>query len=171
MAYGESSGGSEREIGATAELFNNLVKMFGMEGALKKSSAFNTKSPQYNIGATPEFRKSIDQALKKKGKRPFDHMENVDRFGNPPWIGDMRQFSTEGRQRFFTSKAAAPVAPPDYYLNPIGSEDYTIQPGDTLSEIAAKRGLRYGTIASDNNITNPNRLRVGQQLKINYRRP
>ena len=43
---------------------------------------------------------------------------------------------------------------------------YTIQFGDTLSGIANKFGTNYESLASLNNISNPNRIYVGQVLKL-----
>ncbi len=45
-------------------------------------------------------------------------------------------------------------------------ETYTVQPGDTLSSIAAEHGTTVEDIALLNNITNPNAISVGQVLKI-----
>lgn len=44
---------------------------------------------------------------------------------------------------------------------------YTVKSGDTLSAIAAKYGTTYQKIASDNGISDPNKIYVGQVLKIN----
>lgn len=43
---------------------------------------------------------------------------------------------------------------------------YTVKSGDTLSGIAAKYGTTYQAIASLNGISNPNKIYVGQKLKI-----
>ena len=47
---------------------------------------------------------------------------------------------------------------------------YTVKRGDTLSEIAKKYGVSYKTIAKDNNISNPNFIKVGQKLKIKVKK-
>ena len=44
--------------------------------------------------------------------------------------------------------------------------NYTVQNGDTLSEIAKKYGTTYQEIAKANGISNPNLIQVGQVLKI-----
>lgn len=44
---------------------------------------------------------------------------------------------------------------------------YTVQPGDTLSSIAAKFGTSYQTLANLNGISNPNLIYVGQVLRVN----
>ncbi|WP_288638813.1 LysM peptidoglycan-binding domain-containing protein [uncultured Lentilactobacillus sp.] len=43
---------------------------------------------------------------------------------------------------------------------------YTVQPGDTLSGIAAKFGTTYQTLAAINGIGDPNRIWPGQVLKV-----
>jgi TP901 family phage tail tape measure protein len=47
-----------------------------------------------------------------------------------------------------------------------GGGTYTVQRGDTLSEIAKKYKTNYQAIAKANNIANANRLSVGQVLRI-----
>ena len=43
---------------------------------------------------------------------------------------------------------------------------YTVKSGDTLSGIAAKYGTTYQELAAYNGISNPNLIRVGQQIRI-----
>lgn len=47
-----------------------------------------------------------------------------------------------------------------------GDTVYTVKSGDTLSGIAAKYGTTYQTLASYNGISNPNKISVGQKIKI-----
>ncbi len=56
------------------------------------------------------------------------------------------------------AKPAAPV--------PTGGEFYTVKKGDTLYSIALEHGHDYKDIAAWNNLDNPNRIRVGQQLRV-----
>lgn len=56
------------------------------------------------------------------------------------------------------SKPASPV--------PVGGEFYTVKKGDTLYSIALEHGHDYKDIAAWNNVDNPNRIRVGQQLRV-----
>lgn len=46
------------------------------------------------------------------------------------------------------------------------SVTYIVKSGDTLSSIASKYGTTYQKIARDNNISNPNKIYVGQKLVI-----
>lgn len=43
---------------------------------------------------------------------------------------------------------------------------YTVKPGDTLSKIAAKYGTTYQKLASYNGIANPDKISVGQKIRI-----
>lgn len=43
---------------------------------------------------------------------------------------------------------------------------YTVKAGDTLSKIAAKYGTTYQKLASYNGIANPNKINVGQEIRI-----
>jgi len=47
-----------------------------------------------------------------------------------------------------------------------GSDLYTIKKGDTLYSIALDHGLDHRELAAWNNIENPNRIRIGQQLRV-----
>ena len=47
-----------------------------------------------------------------------------------------------------------------------GETIYTVKSGDTLSSIAAKYGTTYQALAKYNNISNPNRISIGQKIKI-----
>jgi LysM repeat protein len=46
------------------------------------------------------------------------------------------------------------------------STTHVVQRGETLSSIAARYGVSYQQLAAHNGITNPNRVRVGQLLRI-----
>ena len=43
---------------------------------------------------------------------------------------------------------------------------YKVKKGDTLSGIAKKYGTTYQAIAKENGIKDPNKIKVGQKLKI-----
>jgi LysM repeat protein len=43
---------------------------------------------------------------------------------------------------------------------------YTVQPGDTLSDIAVENGTTASALIRENNLSNPDRIHVGQQLVI-----
>ena len=55
------------------------------------------------------------------------------------------------------------AAKPNAYAS---SQVYTVQPGDTLSGIAARYSTSYQHLAQINGIANPNKIFVGQKIKI-----
>ncbi|WP_252237009.1 phage tail tip lysozyme [Clostridium sp. CH2] len=57
-------------------------------------------------------------------------------------------------------KADAPPTPPT------GGDTYTVKSGDTLSGIAVKFGVTVAQLQAWNGISNPNKISVGQVLKI-----
>jgi len=67
------------------------------------------------------------------------------------------------------------VATPEHWQllqdTPPRSSIYVVQPGDTLSGIAARHGATIGGLASENGITNANQIVVGARLRIPGRGP
>ena len=59
-----------------------------------------------------------------------------------------------------------PVPTPVPTPAPSGETVYIVVKGDTLSGIASKYGTTYQTLASYNGIANPNKIYVGQKIKI-----
>jgi LysM repeat protein len=64
-----------------------------------------------------------------------------------------------------------PVAPPATFDVPAPvpapvAKTYRVQKGDTLSSIASQYGTSWKALADHNGLTNPNQLRVGQELRI-----
>lgn len=57
---------------------------------------------------------------------------------------------------------AAPAAP----AAPASGSTYTVQPGDTLWQLAVNNGTTVSALASINNIANPNLIFVGQVLSV-----
>ena len=51
-------------------------------------------------------------------------------------------------------------------INGSGAVYYTVRSGDTLSGIATKYGTTYQRIAQLNGIANPNKIYVGQKLRV-----
>lgn len=61
------------------------------------------------------------------------------------------------------AKPAAPAAAAPRVASP---EYYTVRPGDTLYSIALEHGADYREVAQWNQLEDPARIRVGQQLRI-----
>ncbi|HET9700969.1 MAG TPA: peptidoglycan DD-metalloendopeptidase family protein [Burkholderiales bacterium] len=59
--------------------------------------------------------------------------------------------------------AAAKASPKEQDWRP---RTYTVRKGDTLYSIALEHGLDYRELAALNNIENPSRIRIGQQLRL-----
>lgn len=64
---------------------------------------------------------------------------------------------------FVTPTGDVPHALPTLRQN---TEQYTIQTGDTLGDIAQKYGISIGALEQANNISDPNSLAVGQTLNV-----
>lgn len=62
--------------------------------------------------------------------------------------------------------STAPTTPTNPTPPPSQGTTYTVRPGDTLSGIAQRHGTTVQAIAQANGITNPDRIQVGQQLRI-----
>lgn len=60
---------------------------------------------------------------------------------------------------------AAPI-PPTPPAEDRGAERYVVRPGDTLYSIARRHGLNHRDLARWNDVADPRRLRVGQELLL-----
>lgn len=109
--FAESAGGSRDEVENVISVFLNRVRTQGLERALKGSSAFNLKSPQFKKAFSGDLNKSekkafddmtklvADLALNPENISRFNFFENVNAFGNPDFATS--DFEDIGRQRFF----------------------------------------------------------------------
>lgn len=69
----------------------------------------------------------------------------------------------------FTDVSSAPYTPPITsvpYTPPADAQIYKVQKGDTLSSIAARYGTSWKNLQSFNNMSNPNKIIPGQELRI-----
>jgi len=113
MLWAETSGGSPEEVSATASLYTNRARKNGLETSLKGSTAYNKKSEQYKKASQGQFnpyeqkqydsnKVVIDKAMQNPA--PYWYMENVNAYGNPPWVEDTSRYDDIGRQRFYERK-------------------------------------------------------------------
>ncbi len=59
-----------------------------------------------------------------------------------------------------------PTQPPAPTVTPTNFETHVVGAGDTLADIAARYGVTWQDIADFNNMSNPNALEIGQELRI-----
>lgn len=116
VIWGEAAGGSPQEIAAVASVFLNRAESQGYEKALKGSSAYRKKSPQYmkamsgKLNVTEsilyqKYKEIVDTLVAKPEMiAPYTHMENINAFGEPSWAKDMKEYKDIGRQRFYTGR-------------------------------------------------------------------
>lgn len=65
-----------------------------------------------------------------------------------------------------TAETAPPPAEPTPETSSTGEIIHIVQPGDNLYRIGLQYGFTYQELAIYNGITNPDRLEVGQQIRI-----
>lgn len=83
----------------------------------------------------------------------YQELARINNLSNPNLIFAGQILKVKG------APAAAPAAPTSVIT-------YTVQAGDTLSGIAQRYGTSYQAIANYNGIPDPNKINVGQTLKI-----
>lgn len=92
-----------------------------------------------------------------------------------PWLNWPYSSPPEEPLMFPADDLDAPMLPPveidegpDVSVTPYGGDvqTYTVRKGDTLSAIASRYGTNWKELAAFNNLSDPNRLRVGQEIRI-----
>ena len=66
----------------------------------------------------------------------------------------------------FSSSSYTPDLSSDFSSTDGSDQTYTIQKGDTLSSVASMYGTTWKKLSSYNNLSNPNKLKVGQDIRI-----
>ena len=84
------------------------------------------------------------------GGTPINHAPVVDRSAVPP----------------APPVVPTPVKPPPGFENAGKVGYYTVKPGDTLIRIALENGQSHRDVARWNNLDNPNKIEVGQVLRV-----
>jgi spore germination cell wall hydrolase CwlJ-like protein len=116
MIFAESGGGIPEEINATASVYLNRLRELGLEKALLGSTAYRKKSKQYRK-ASEGVMNAFDQKIWGRNKALIDNLiqnpatispywfqENVNAFGEPPWLNETSGYKDIGRQRFYIKK-------------------------------------------------------------------
>lgn len=115
IMFAEVGGGPVNEAHAVASTFLNNVDQKGFDKAVRMSSAYVKRSPQYQRADTGGYKKSMfeqgaflrNQALVDNliqdpaGRGPFTNFENVQAYGEPDWAHAATQAQDIGRQRFY----------------------------------------------------------------------
>lgn len=89
----------------------------------------------------------------------YESLANLNNISNPNriYVGQVLKLSAN-------SNTASSAHQATTNATPAGS--YSVKAGDSLSAIVARYGMSYETLARLNNISNPNRIYVGQVLKL-----
>lgn len=100
----------------------------------------------------------------------IDRKEDADRLKNSGFVKAVGEAHARGIAKYLglsegSSKKPAATAPKKEAAKPSG-KTYTVKKGDTLSEIAVKTGVSVAKLLSYNGIKNPNKIMVGQVLKL-----
>jgi N-acetylmuramoyl-L-alanine amidase len=91
----------------------------------------------------------------------IDNVTDANKLKDPAYINRIARGHVNGLARAFGLRQKAAPQP----VTQTG-DTYTVQPGDTLSEIAVRFGTSVNNLVALNNIANPNLIRVGQVLKL-----
>lgn len=132
-------------------LYSRLGELANQVTAQLGGSASGTGSSGAATAEMYRVRKSWSDSASQKGA--FTSLSNAKKLAdqNPGYS----VFDSKGNKVYTGSSTAAST-----------DTVYTVKSGDTLSKIAAKYGTTYQALASYNGISNPNKISVGQQIKI-----
>ena len=115
ILFAEVGGGDSAEAQAVTSTFLNAAATKGFDKAVRMSSAYNNKSPQYQIADSGAFVKNpyehrayvrnaaiVDGLVNDPSRiAPYTNFENVQAFGEPSWAKGQTNFKDIGRQRFY----------------------------------------------------------------------
>lgn len=89
----------------------------------------------------------------------YESLASLNNISNPNriYVGQVLKLSANSTTASSTHQVTA---------NTTSAGSYTVKSGDSLSAIAARYGMSYETLARLNNISNPNRIYVGQTLNL-----
>lgn len=99
----------------------------------------------------------------------YVQLAQINNIANPNriYVGQVLQLKATNVNNNQAATQPAPVAPSQPQSTTSTATTYTVKSGDTLSAIASQYGMNYSQLAQINNIANPNRIYVGQVLRIN----
>lgn len=123
------------------------------------SQPANNTPAQSNNNASGTYTVQSGDSLSGIAERyntSWEALAQINHLSNPSliYVGQVLQLSSNNASQ-------------SHSTTPASADSYTVQSGDTLSGIAQRFGTNYQTIASLNNISNPNQIFVGQVLRLN----
>lgn len=128
------------------------------------SSSTTTNTPSTNTGSTVassytvQSGENLSEIAAKFGTN-WQTLAQLNNLSNPNriYVGQVLRLSANTATNYNTTTSNQQTSHAD---------TYTVQSGDNLSKIASQFGTNYENLARLNNITNPNRIYVGQVLRI-----
>lgn len=102
-------------------------------------------------------------AIASKYGTTYQKLAEYNGIANPSLIHVGQKIKIPGITSTAPSVPSTPTAKPEATTS---ETVYTVKSGDTLSSIAKKYGTTYQKLAAYNGISNPNRISVGQKIKI-----
>ena len=142
LAFARSAGKSIGDLGMQLDF-------------LYKELSEGYKSSVLSVLETATSVLTASNAVLLKFERPANQSESVQRK------------RAEYGQKYYDKYVGGTTSTEPDTNAPIGGDVvYTVKAGDTLSAIAARYGTTYKALAEYNGISNPNIIRVGQQIKI-----
>ena len=107
---------------------------------------------------TVQFGDTLSGIANKFGTN-YESLASLNNISNPNriYVGQVLKLSANSTTANSTHQVTS---------SPSSAGSYTVKCGDSLSAIAARYGMSYETLARLNNISNPNRIYVGQTLNL-----
>ncbi|MCY8213218.1 N-acetylmuramoyl-L-alanine amidase [Bacillus spizizenii] len=114
-----------------------------------------------------DFEKAVSNAqwlIKKLMKEQGISFANV--VPHKHWSGKECPRKLLNRWDSFKAGISGAASSPTKTVKKTAGDTYTVKKGDTLSEIAKEHGVSVANLQSWNNIKDPNKITVGQKLKL-----
>lgn len=140
-------------------------------GQQQPSSQPSTPARPSNSSQSSYTVKSGDTLSAIAGQFGMNYVQlaQINNIANPNriYVGQVLQLKATNVNNNQAAAQPAPVAPSQPQSTTSTATTYTVKSGDTLSAIASQYGMNYSQLAQINNIANPNRIYVGQVLRVN----
>lgn len=148
------------------ELRNLGAQKVGVYIAHHLYQSFNLDLSDFDAIWIPRYGQNTGQLHDAKPDYPCDLWQytSVGRLQGYDGNLDLNILTGSKPLEFFTGVNVVPVSNEIKTVNT--PDTYTVQPGDTLSEIAVRFGTSVSTLAAINTIADPNKIYPGQVLKL-----